>query len=84
MDQVLAENGLPGQLKYLAVIESGLRSTAISWAGAVGPWQFMPATGKRYGLKITAQLDERMDYVKSTKAAARYLNDLYKHFQDGL
>jgi membrane-bound lytic murein transglycosylase D len=84
MDQVLAENGLPGQLKYLAVIESGLRSTAISWAGAVGPWQFMPATGKRYGLKITAQLDERMDYVKSTKAAARYLNDLYKQFQDWL
>ena len=84
MDQVLAENGLPGQLKYLAVIESGLQSTAISWAGAVGPWQFMPATGKRYGLKISAVLDERMDYVKSTKAAAQYLSVLYKEFQDWL
>jgi len=84
MDEVLAANNLPGQLKYLAVIESGLRSTAISWAGAVGPWQFMPATGKRYGLKISAQVDERMDYIKSTKAAARYLTDLYKQFQDWL
>jgi membrane-bound lytic murein transglycosylase D len=84
MDQVLAENNLPGQLKYLAVIESGLQSTAISWAGAVGPWQFMPATGKRYGLKISALEDQRMDYVKSTKAAARYLSDLYKQFQDWL
>lgn len=84
MDQVLAENNLPGQLKYLAVIESGLQSTAISWAGAVGPWQFMPATGKRYGLKISAVEDQRMDYVKSTKAAARYLSDLYKQFQDWL
>ncbi|MBM3412814.1 MAG: lytic transglycosylase domain-containing protein [Bacteroidetes bacterium] len=84
MDQVLKENNLPGQLKYLAVIESGLRSTAVSWAGAVGPWQFMPATGKRYGLKISGQVDERMDYIKSTKAAARYLADLYKQFQDWL
>jgi membrane-bound lytic murein transglycosylase D len=84
MDQVLTENNLPGQLKYLAVIESGLQSTAISWAGAVGPWQFMPATGKRYGLKISALEDQRMDYVKSTKAAARYLSDLYKQFQDWL
>jgi len=84
MDEVLAANNLPGQLKYLAVIESGLRSTAVSWAGAVGPWQFMPATGTRYGLKISAQKDERMDYIKSTKAAARYLTDLYKQFQDWL
>jgi membrane-bound lytic murein transglycosylase D len=84
MDKVLVEKGLPAELKYLAVIESGLKSTAVSWAGAVGPWQFMPATGRRYGLKITYQLDERMDYVKSTQAAARYLNDLYTEFQDWL
>ena len=84
MDQVLTEAGLPGQLKYLAVIESGLRSTAQSWAGAVGPWQFMPATGRRYGLKITATVDERMDYIKSTRAATRYLKELYRQFQDWL
>jgi membrane-bound lytic murein transglycosylase D len=84
MDQVLTEAGLPGQLKYLAVIESGLRSTAQSWAGAVGPWQFMPATGRRYGLKITPALDERMEYIKSTKAATRYLKDLFTQFQDWL
>lgn len=84
MDQVLAESGLPGQLKYLAVIESGLQSTAQSWAGAVGPWQFMPATGRRYGLKITPALDERMDYIKSTRAATRYLKVLFAQFQDWL
>ena len=84
MDRVLVEQGLPAELKYLAVIESGLKSTAISWAGAVGPWQFMPATGRRYGLKVSYQLDERMDYFKSTHAAARYLKDLYQEFQDWL
>lgn len=84
MDQVLTNQGLPAELKYLAVIESGLKSTAVSWAGAVGPWQFMPATGRRYGLKVTYQADERMDYNKSTQAAARYLKDLYKEFQDWL
>ena len=84
MDRVLVEKGLPAELKYLAIIESGLRSTAISWAGAVGPWQFMPATGRRYGLKVTRELDERMDYLKSTYAAARYLKDLYAQFQDWL
>jgi membrane-bound lytic murein transglycosylase D len=84
MDKILVEKGLPAELKYLAVIESGLKSTAVSWAGAVGPWQFMPATGRRYGLKVTYQLDERMDYIKSTEAAARYLKDLYAEFQDWL
>lgn len=84
MDRVLVEAGVPAELKYIAIIESGLRSTAISWAGAVGPWQFMPATGRRYGLQITRQLDERMDYLKSTRAAARYLKDLYAQFQDWL
>ena len=84
MDRVLVDHGLPAELKYLAVIESGLKSTAVSWAGAVGPWQFMPATGRRYGLRVTYQLDERMDYIKSTHAAARYLKDLYNEFQDWL
>lgn len=84
MDQVLAQHGLPPQLKYLAVIESGLQSTAVSWAGAVGPWQFMPATARRYGLTVTRSVDQRMDFVKSTQAAAKYLRALYTEFQDWL
>ena len=84
MDQVLSQYGLPSQLKYLAVIESGLKSNAVSWAGAVGPWQFMPATARRYGLTVTRSLDQRTDYIKSTHAAAVYLRDLYEEFQDWL
>lgn len=84
MDQVLSQYGLPSQLKYLAVIESGLKSNAVSWAGAVGPWQFMPATARRYGLTVTYATDQRTDYIKSTHAAARYLRDLYAEFQDWL
>lgn len=84
MDLILQQHGLPRELKYLSVIESNLKSTATSWAGAVGPWQFMPATGKRMGLKITRKVDERQDYVKSTHAAARYLTELYGIYQDWL
>ncbi|MFM8806597.1 MAG: lytic transglycosylase domain-containing protein [Sphingomonadales bacterium] len=84
MDQVLRQYGLPPQLKYLAVIESGLKSNAVSWAGAVGPWQFMPGTARRYGLTVTRSLDQRTDYIKSTHAAAGYLRDLYGEFQDWL
>jgi membrane-bound lytic murein transglycosylase D len=84
MDRVLRQYGLPPQLKYLAVIESGLKSNAVSWAGAVGPWQFMPATARRYGLTVTRSLDQRTDYIKSTHAAAGYLRDLYGEFQDWL
>ncbi len=84
MDQVLIQYGLPSQLKYLAVIESGLKSTVVSWAGAVGPWQFMPATARRYGLVVSNSLDQRTDYLKSTHAAAQYLRDLYSEFQDWL
>jgi len=84
MDNVLVQYGLPSQLKYLAVIESGLKSNTVSWAGAVGPWQFMPATAKYYGLHVTPSVDERTDYVKSTHAAAKYLRDLYAVFQDWL
>ncbi|MFM7645711.1 MAG: lytic transglycosylase domain-containing protein [Sphingomonadales bacterium] len=84
MDQVLTQYGLPSQLKYLAVIESGLKSTVVSWAGAVGPWQFMPATARRYGLTVNHSIDQRTDYLKSTHAAAQYLRDLYGEFQDWL
>lgn len=78
MDAILQSYGIPKELKYLAVIESHLKSWAYSWAGAVGPWQFMPATGKRMGLVINGYRDDRTDYYKSTHAAAKYLKELYK------
>ncbi len=84
IDAVLTYHGLPKELKYLAVIESYLKTYAVSWAGAVGPWQFMPATGRRFGLKINEWLDERTDYYKSTHAAAKYLNELYNIYGDWL
>jgi membrane-bound lytic murein transglycosylase D len=84
IDAVLTYHGLPRELKYLAVIESYLKTYAVSWAGAVGPWQFMPATGRRFGLKINAYVDERTDYYKSTHAAAKYLSELYNIYNDWL
>jgi membrane-bound lytic murein transglycosylase D len=84
MDAVLAQHGLPKELKYLAVIESGLKYNALSWSGAVGPWAFMPAAAKEYGLKMSKHNDERLDYYKSTHAAARLLTDLYARYGDWL
>ncbi len=84
MDGILQSYGLPKELKYLAVIESNLRPYALSWAGAVGPWQFMPATARRMGLRVDRHTDERTDYIKSTHAAARYLNELYSQLGDWL
>lgn len=84
IDAVLNYHGLPRELKYLAVIESYLRTYAVSWAGAVGPWQFMPATGRRFGLKVNDYVDERTDYYKSTHAAAKYLSELYDIYKDWL
>jgi membrane-bound lytic murein transglycosylase D len=84
MDGVLRKYGLPAELKYLAVIESELKSTATSWAGAVGPWQLMPQTARELGLKVNRARDERTDYHKSTHAAAKYLRDLYREFGDWL
>lgn len=84
MDEVLTQHGLPKELKYLAVIESGLKHNANSWSGAVGPWAFMPAAAKEYGLKMTKHNDERLDYYKSTHAAARLLTDLYQKYGDWL
>ena len=84
IDAVLNYHGLPRELKYLAVIESYLKTYAVSWVGAVGPWQFMPATGRRMGLKVNEYVDERTDYYKSTHAAAKYLSELYNIYQDWL
>ncbi|MBX9703029.1 MAG: transglycosylase SLT domain-containing protein [Silvanigrellaceae bacterium] len=80
MSQELERHGLPKDLVYLAMIESGFNNKARSYAGAVGPWQFMPRTAKQYGLKMNTYIDERRDAVKSTKAAASYLTYLYTIF----
>lgn len=84
IESVLREYGLPMELKYLAVIESGLKSNVVSHAGAGGPWQLMPFTGREYGLIVNRHQDERFDYTKSSHAAARLLLDLYSEFQDWL
>ena len=79
---ILKEEGLPLELFYIPMIESGLRTDAKSFAAAVGPWQFIESTGKAYGLKKNFYVDERRDFIKSTRAAAKYLKYLYSEFGD--
>jgi membrane-bound lytic murein transglycosylase D len=80
----LAIRGLPQELQWLPIVESAYHPLAYSWANAAGLWQFIPETGKRYGLTQTSWVDDRMDPYKATSAAVAYLSDLYDMFGDWL
>ena len=84
MEEIFKEQGLPTDLVYLSLVESGGNPNAISYAGATGYWQFMPGTAKHYGLRINTWIDERRDLDKSTIAAAQYLKYLHSLFDDWL
>ena len=82
-DNILVLYGIPKEMKYLSVIESHLNSGLVSWAGAVGPWQLMDDEAKRFGLR-TGNVDDRIDYYKSTHVAAKLMKELYAEFGDWL
>jgi membrane-bound lytic murein transglycosylase D len=81
-EEYLAEKNIPHHLKYLPIVESNLNAVAKSHAAAVGLWQFIPGTGKLYGLKVVSYLDERSDTHKASQAAATMLSNLYKRYGD--
>lgn len=80
IEKTFSDHGLPKELYYVGLIESGYQNHATSHAGAVGPWQFIKGTAKRYGLKVNSKVDERKNIIKSTKAAALYFQDLFNIF----
>ncbi len=80
IEPILKREGVPDDMKYLAVIESSLDPRAISPAGAAGLWQFMASTGKSYGLEVSSQVDERYHIEKSTVAACQYLKEAYRQY----
>lgn len=81
-EKYLKKHSMPDEIKYLSIVESGLKPTAVSRVGATGLWQFMPSTGKIYKLDQDQYIDERRDPHKSTEAACRYLKELYSMFGD--
>jgi membrane-bound lytic murein transglycosylase D len=80
--RILGEERVPVELLSVALVESGFNPLALSRKGARGVWQLMPETAQRYGLKVESALDQRTDPVRSTRAAAQYLRDLYRQFGD--
>lgn len=80
IEPILKENGIPDDMKYLAVIESSLATRAVSPARAAGLWQFMPSTAPGYGLEVSTEVDERYHVEKSTVAASKYLKDAYRKY----
>jgi membrane-bound lytic murein transglycosylase B len=79
---ILQDEGVPGEIAAIVLVESGGQPTALSPKGARGIWQFMPDTARRFGLTINSEIDDRLDIPKSTRAAARYLHDLHAQFGD--
>jgi membrane-bound lytic murein transglycosylase D len=82
--KVLVKSGLPAGLLYLAIVESELKNSATSNAGAAGIWQLMPETARTFGLKVNGKTDQRRDVYKSSIAVTGYFNELYKQFDDWL
>ena len=81
-EEIMEQYGVPQELKYLSIIESALNPNAVSCVGATGLWQFMYSTGRMYGLEVNTFVDARKDPIRATHAAARYLSDLHKIFDD--